>query len=286
MEWVDRPWTVESPDQLDTRWRAALRQYGLELPPGKTFLYVPPWKRDRRHKNEERSWLLFDSEDRMMIFESPPDGSMVYHSYPYRNVILVEEGEALLLAWVCLLGNRGGDRTKVRIEFHSCALPKLRTYLNRTLRVWGIASGSEEGTEDPLFHPAQRDRHFYRRLLDLHLGPNESVESLIYQPRVTSLRGFLRKHVHTLTPQQMAVQTPFRWILVEDTDGVRNLEYGTRVVSLARAHWEMKAMDDDCLIWRPSGESPGEKIEMNYPKRASQFARGGVDPVPHEPAVH
>jgi len=228
---------------------------------------------------------LFDSEDRMMIFESFLDGSMVHHSFPYRNTILVEEGEALLLGWIRLLGNGRGDRTGVRIEFHSEALPKLRTYLNRTLRAWGIVSGSAAQTEDPLLAESQRDRQFYRRLLDFHLGSNESVESLIYQRRVTSLRGLFRKHAHTITPQQMAVQTPFRWILVEDTDGVRNLEYGTRVVSLARTHWDMKAIDSDCLIWTPSGENQGEKIEMHYPKRASQFARGGIDPVPHEPAV-
>jgi hypothetical protein len=67
MEWVERPWTAVSPDQIDERWRAALRQHGTELPPGKTCLCVPPWKRDRRHKSEERSWLLFDREEMKAI---------------------------------------------------------------------------------------------------------------------------------------------------------------------------------------------------------------------------
>ena len=285
MESVERPWMANSPEQLDKSWQEALRQYDIEFPTCKTFFCVPPWKRDPRHKSEERSWLLFDSEKNLTIFESLPEGSVTYHPFTYRDVILVEEGEALLLAWICLRGNRGGERSRVRIEFHSCALPKLRIYLNRALQTWGIVSGSMAETDDPMLSETERDRHFYRRLLEHHLGPNESVESLIYQPRITCMRGLFRKHQHTVTPQQMAVRTPFRWILVEDTDGMRNLEYGTRVVSLAHTQWEMRAVDSDCLRWTPSGEHDGEKIEMHYPKRASQFARGGVDPLPRESAV-
>jgi hypothetical protein len=67
MDWAERPWNVESPDQLDTSGRADLRQHGIEVPPGKTCLCVPTWKRDRRHKREERSWLLFDREEMKAI---------------------------------------------------------------------------------------------------------------------------------------------------------------------------------------------------------------------------
>ena len=72
MESVERPWTVESPDQLDTQWRAALRQLDIELSSDRTCLCVPPWKRDRRHRGCERSWLLFDSA--VPANEAKPEG--------------------------------------------------------------------------------------------------------------------------------------------------------------------------------------------------------------------
>jgi len=41
MEWVERPWTVQSPEELDPDWRVALDRYktgaqcGGTAPPGK-----------------------------------------------------------------------------------------------------------------------------------------------------------------------------------------------------------------------------------------------------------
>jgi hypothetical protein len=69
----------------------------------------------------------------------------------------------------------------------------------------------------------------------------------------------------------MAVRTPLRWILMSDSDGVHDLEYGTGIVSLARSRWSVRAVDRDILIWSPIDGGNDDEIKMSFPGRALQF---------------
>ncbi len=270
MDWVERPWIVESPGQLEEMWQAALRQSKIVLPVNATCLCVPPWTRARRRKGEERRWVLADAGNGLLVCEGKPNGTILTHLISYNAPILVEEGQALLLGWIRLLTSDIGA-SGIYVEFHSSAIEKFRYFLNKVLHAWGVSVGSERA-DDPWPEAVDPGRNLYRELLRSRLGLCEPVQALGYQPRITRLRGFLRKCERTVVPQQLAVRTPLRWILLSDTDEVRNLEYGTRLISLDRRQWEVRAVDGDHVNWIQTLKRDPEKIEMFFPKRAAAVA--------------
>jgi hypothetical protein len=281
MDWVERPWTVRSPDQLDPDWRAALHRYEAGSQPWAPRIFVPPWKRDKRNRSKESAWLIADGKDGLSVLEKPHDREFVFHQIPYRDAILVEEGTALLLGWIGWWWTRGRSLSKIRIEFHSSLEPAFHRYAAQTLRTWGIYDPRPVPGDDTQVARRERDQDLYRQLLDDHVGPKEAIESLVYQPRILSRRGMVRKRQHTVATQHMAVRTPLRWIVMSDSDGVHDLEYGTGIVSLARSQWSVRTVDSGVLIWSPIDGGNDDKITMSFPGRALQFIedRNGSIPV-------
>jgi len=84
MDWVERPWTVRSPDQLYPDWRAALDRYEARSQPWAPRIFVPLWKRDKRNKAKESAWFIADRKDGLSVLEKPHDREFVFHQIPYR----------------------------------------------------------------------------------------------------------------------------------------------------------------------------------------------------------
>ncbi|MGA2264016.1 MAG: hypothetical protein ABSH28_21605 [Acidobacteriota bacterium] len=275
MDWVERPWTVQSPRQLDPDWRVALDRYEAGSQPWSPRIFVPTWKRDKRNKSKESTWLIADGKDGLSVLEKPHDGEFVSHQIAYRDAILVEEGTALLLGWIGWRWMRGRSLGRIRIEFHSSLEPAFHRYATQMLRTWGLHDPRTELGDNPQVGQGEADHDLYRQLLDYHIGPKEAIESLVYQPRVLSRWGMVRKRQHTVATQHMAVRTPFRWILMSDSDGIHDLEYGTGIVSLARSQWSVMALSRDLLEWSPIQGGAEGKIKMSFPGRALQFVDDG-----------
>jgi hypothetical protein len=271
MDWVERPWTVDSPSQLDPDWRVALDRYEAGPQLWAPRIFVPTWKRDKRNKAKESAWLIADGKDGLSVLEKPHDREFVFHQIPYRDAILVEEGTALLLGWIGWWWTRGRSLGKIRIEFHSSLEPAFHGYAVQTLRTWGLHDPRTEPGEKPQVGQEGPGYDLYRQLLDYHVGPKEAIESLVYQPRILSRRGMVRKRQYSVATQHMAVRTPLRWILMSDSDGIHDLEYGTGMVSLARSQWSVRALSRDLLEWSPIQGGAESKIRMSIPGRALQF---------------
>lgn len=273
-DWVERPWTAERPDHLDTVWRSALVSHGVQFSPGNPAVFVPSWKRDKRRKAEEKERLLLDSGSGVTVLERSHTGEFSQYQIEYRTSVLVEEGVALLYGWIELWWELNGILRKIRLEFNSSEMPRLRRFTRAILDRWGIRFGTPESPYDPLLGQGQPDRDRYRQILDYNLGNDESVEMLLYQPRVYSLKGSLRKRKYVAISQQMAVHTPFRWILLADHDRGQDLEYGTRIVSLRSPSWHLTAPNSDTLEWSIVRGDQGYVVRLFFPKRAAHFLEG------------
>ena len=269
-DWVERPWTVERPDDLDPVWRAALVSHNLRLSSDNPGVFVPAWKRSKKRKGEEKEWLLAHEDGGMAVLERSRLGEFTNYKIPYSASTLIEEGIALLYGWIELWWEHNRIPRKIRIEFNATEMPRLRKYTRSFLEHWGIRAPTQEWGNDPLLGEVKEGRELYRQILDYHLGPDESIERLLDQPLVYSLRGILRKRRHIAVSKQMVVQTQLRWIVLTDHDGTHNLEYGTKVVSLRRAHWNLEAPDNNTLAWKAGGET----IKLRFPKHAFHFLDG------------
>jgi hypothetical protein len=260
MESIERPWAVSSPDQLDEAWRVAMINAGIRPSGTEGFIFVPPWKSDQTHKTH----LLVDRETLLTVIESSRKGFDAYE-IPFSQTVLVQEGESPCLDWINLWWKCGDSLRRFRIEFNSGALAIFRRSLDRIIRAWGIQRPSTEANGDPLSGREQPDHDLYRQILRFHLGTEERIDGLIYQPRIISSKGLLRKRESVAASKQMAVRTPFRWILISD------LRSGTAISSLPIHEWKVTANNADTLGWMPIFAAAGPNIRKSFRDRAYRF---------------
>jgi hypothetical protein len=266
MERVEGLQKMSSLDQLDEAWRVALKNAGIQLSGTGNCIFVPAWRSGQTHKSEQKTRLVVDRENLLTVVERSRKGIDAY-DIPFVQTILVQEGETPCLDWIGLWWKCGESLRSVRIEFNSGALPIFRPSLDRILQAWEIKRPSTEADSDPLSGHEQPDHDLYRQILRFHLGTGEQIDCLIYQPRIISCKRFLRKRESVTASQQMAVRTPFRWILISD------LRSGTGISSLPIHDWKLTAQDADTLSWTPIFAAAGPNIRMSFQGRAYLFMK-------------
>lgn len=270
MESVPRPWTVHSREELNEEWARILDSHQMEIRLWETCVIIPPWKQSPERAHEERSRLLIEQDWGLTVVERFSDNSSTIKNIHWCETILVEEGIAILLAWISFWWKVNGNLEQIRIEFHSAATTELHKLAQKALRIWGLdASPTSSDRNAPCTNTEVSD--LYRYLLSSSLGFRERIEYMIHQPEVRAQRGGMRKRKSKKKYHQLVVQTPFRWIIIADNDGLKNLEYGTRITSLRRSEWNLKLVGPQTLVWTAAYEWSAQSVRVLFSKERSDF---------------